>query len=293
MAPDFWLARGAAGKDVAVRLDVNLQAGIVRPIVVEGDAAAEFGRRSTYKGGAAESIWTGETFSGTYIRQQAEAKRLGYMLLAISSTRPGIRGRRFRAPTQEDLTAIEAAENEVYKCWSSRQVADLIPDEFIDAISNYDRGHRMYGIERWSDFFTPRQLLSNVVALEELKKITHEAELDLGDRAAAALTLYLAFALDKMVDYNSRQASWNSLRMMIRNTFDKHNYAFKWSFAEFDAAHGLCQWAVDNAVVNHKKICALLMRDDTIFSHGSVPLARVLGGQRLSLPFPTPQPMWW
>ena len=162
LAPDFWLARGAAGKDVAVRLEVNLQAGIVRPLIVEGDAAAEFGRRSTYKGGAAESIWTGETFSGAYIRQQAEAKRLGYMLLAISSTRPGIHGRMFRAPTQRDLTAIEAAENEVHKCLPSWQVADLIPDEYIDAISNYDRGHRMYGIERWSDFFTPRQLLSNV-----------------------------------------------------------------------------------------------------------------------------------
>ena len=110
--------------------------------------------------------------------------------------------------------------------------------------------------------------------------------LELGDRAAAALTLYLAFALDKMVDYNSRQASWHATRMTIRNTFDKHNYAFKWSFAEFDAAHALCQWAVDNAVANHRKICALLARDDTIFSHGSFPLARILRGSASQLALP-------
>jgi adenine-specific DNA methylase len=286
LAPDFWLARGAGGKDVAVRLEVNYPAGTVRSIVVEGDAAAEFGRRSTYKGGAAESIWTGETFPGTYIRQQAEAKSLGYMLLAISSTRPGVRGRKFRAPAPDDLAAIEAAEDEVNRCMSSWQVADLVPDEFIDAVSNYDRGHRMYGIERWSDFFTPRQLLSNVTALEELKKLTHEAALELGDRAAAALTLYLAFALDKMVDYNSRQASWDATRMKIRSTFDKHNFAFKWSFAEFDAAHALCQWAVDNAVANHRKICALLVRQDTIFSPGSFPLARILRGSASQLAVP-------
>ena len=286
LAPDFWLARGAGRKEVAVRLEVNSEAGIVHPIIVEGDSAAEFGRRSTYKGGAAESIWTGETFSGTYIRQQTEAKRLGYMLLAISGTRPGIRGRKFRAPTERDLTAIEAAETEADRCSPSWQVANLVPDEFIDTISNYDRGHRMYGIERWSDFFTPRQLLSNIAALDELKNLSHEAELELGDRAASALTLYLAFALDKMVDYNSRQASWDATRMKIRSTFDKHNYAFKWSFAEFDAAHGLCQWAVDNAVANHRKICALLARDDTIFSYGSFPLARILRGSAGQLALP-------
>jgi hypothetical protein len=144
----------------------------------------------------------------------------------------------------------------------------------------------MYGIERWSDFFTPRQLLASIVALEELRRIINEAKSELESSAAAALNLYLAFALDRMVDYNSRQASWDASRLKIRSTFDKHNYAFKWSFAEFDAAHALCQWAVDNAVINHKKISALIQRHDTIFSDGSFPSARVLRSSATNLPVP-------
>lgn len=64
LAPDYWLARGAAGRDVAVRLDVDAKAGTVSTAIVEGKDAVKFGTRSTYKRGAAESIWTGETFSG-------------------------------------------------------------------------------------------------------------------------------------------------------------------------------------------------------------------------------------
>jgi len=284
LVPDFWLAQGPGDKNVAIRLDVDSLEGRATPTVVVGDEAMIYGPRSTYKGGAAESIWTGETFSGQYIRTQAENKRMGYMMLAVCNTKTGIRGRRFRSPSANDLAAAEAAEQEVRRCWSSWQVEDLVPDEFIDAISNYDRGHRMYGIERWSDFFSPRQLLANVVTLNELKQVVSEARVELGKEAAAALSLYLAFAFDKMIDYNSRQSSWHSTRMMVRNTFDKHNFAFKWSFAEFDAAHVLCQWAVDNAVANHRKICALLPRDGTIFPPDYQMSACVLRGPASRLP---------
>ena len=35
---------------------------------------------------------------------------------------------------------------------------DIVPSEPIGDVSNYDRGHRMYGMNTWIDLFAPRQL---------------------------------------------------------------------------------------------------------------------------------------
>ena len=82
---------------------------------------------------------------------------MGKMMLAVSVTRPGTPGRQFRSPSPRDLAAVEAARVEVVRLMPHWEIADLVPTEPIDVVSNYDRGHRMYGICRWSDFFTDRQ----------------------------------------------------------------------------------------------------------------------------------------
>lgn len=39
-------------------------------------------------------------------------------------------------------------------------------------------------------------------------------------------------SLDKLRDYNSRMTRWHVSREVMVNTFDSHNFAFKWSYAE-------------------------------------------------------------
>ncbi|WP_238419356.1 DUF1156 domain-containing protein [Streptomyces taklimakanensis] len=284
LAPDFWLVRSTPGKSVAVALEVEPGSDTYQLRIVEGPEAKLWGTRSTYKGGTATSIWTGETISGDYIRQASQSGKMGQMLLAVAVTRAGKNGRKFRTPNTSDLAAVSAAEKELAARMPGWEISDLIPAEAIDSVSNYDRGHRMYGINKWSDFFSTRQLLANVTALEELRTIVSEAREKIGSEKAKALALYLAFALDKMVDYNSRQCSWDSSRSKIRSTFDKHNFNFKWSFAEFDGAHALAPWAVNNAVVNHKKISALMSQRESLFSDARKSTARVIRGSATDLP---------
>jgi len=284
LAPDFWLSRGDAGK-VAVRLEVDLASGSVQPVVVTGNAASEFGDRATYKNGTAESIWTGQTFPGSYIQGQATTDGLGVMLLAVSVTRTGVSGRRFRAPTPEDRDAIAAAEAALEKQLPAWEIDDLVPNEPIFEGKETKRSVDM-GLTRWSDMFMPRQLLSNVTILEELRGLINESRGELPTEQVNALALYLAFALDKMVDYNSRLSSWHSSRTLIRNTFDRHDFAFKWTCAEFDAAHALVPWAVSNAVANHTKICALVAQGETMFSAARSASTRVIRGSAANLPLP-------
>ena len=47
----------------------------------------------------------------------------------------------------------------------------------------------------------------------------------------AALT-YLAIAIDKMLNYNSLQERWMPTREVVANTFDRHDFSFKWSYSE-------------------------------------------------------------
>jgi adenine-specific DNA methylase len=123
--------------------------------------------------------------------------------------------------------------------------------------------------------FTPRQLLTNVTALEELQKLTAEARSVLGDERGRALALYLAFALDKAVDYNGMLSSWDATRLKVRNTFDRHDFAYKWTFAEFDGAHSLLPWTVNQVVRTYSGTARLAYREQTMEDKSRRARARV------------------
>ena len=49
-----------------------------------------------------------------------------------------------------------------------------------------------------------------------------------------------------------------SWRSGVRSIFDRHDFAFKWSFAEFDGAHNLLPWAVSQVADAYRGIAKLL-----------------------------------
>lgn len=255
LAPDYWLARGKAGRDVAVALKADPDTGHVTRQIVEGAEAKAWGDRPTYKSGTATSIWSGQTFDSKYIVERAQAGEMGEMLLAVSVTRPGRSGRQFRAPSDADLAAVEAARAEVDRRLPGWEIDDLVPNE-VRFIGPADRSAR-YGIRTARQMFTPRQLLTATTALEELHNVVAEARVELGEDEARALGLYLAFALDKSIDYNGMLSSWHASRTTVRNVFDRHDFSFKWSFAEFDGAHALLPWAVAQVADAYQGIATL------------------------------------
>jgi adenine-specific DNA methylase len=55
------------------------------------------------------------------------------------------------------ISAIHLEDQVMPKKCGHLEGKKIIPTEEI-GISNYDRGHRLYGIHSWPDFFNPRQL---------------------------------------------------------------------------------------------------------------------------------------
>jgi len=237
LSPNWWL--NTDNEKVAVQLIADPHFDHPRFVIKRGTGIDFDPERGTVSDGVGLSPWTGESIDGDYIKAEAQAGRMGQTLYAIAIKRPG--GFDFRAPTEDDLNTVRRAETAFAEKLPEWEAVGLVPTEAIDEISNYDRGHRLYGMFFWRDFFTPRQLFSTVVLLEEMQRIAGEMGNDNDLPRARAIQTYLAIAVDKAVIYNTRQSRLDPSRG-IRSIFDKHNFAFLWSHAEFDASANLVPW---------------------------------------------------
>jgi putative DNA methylase len=181
---------------------------------------------------------------GDEIKRQAQAGDMGEQLYAVvvkrkvasGSTKAGGKGfklvRGFRAPREEDDNSTQIAERLANKLpiWRAN---DIVPIEEIDVLSNYDRGHRLYGVFKWTDMFSPRQLYCHGISVEVYREL-----LD-ADSAVGALSsirkaayVYLALSLDTLLNYGCRSCRWDVVTERVRSIFDRHGFALCWSYAE-------------------------------------------------------------
>ena len=217
----------------------------VEPIV-EGDSY----RFEVKTGTPPSSVYTGTTagkrnaficlLSGSpvdykYIRNEGQAGRMGQRLMAIVAE--GSRGRVYLSPNQEQIEAALSAK----PTWAPEMNLPENPRDFKTT---------NYGLGKFSDLFTPRQL----VALTTLSGLVNEAiarvqedslaagmhdcdiSLDMEGRGATAYAqavgVYLALAADRMTDSHSSLVSWTNQRETLRNTFGRQALPMVWDFAE-------------------------------------------------------------
>ena len=93
----------------------------------------------------------------------------------------------------------------------------------------------------------------------ELRKLIPEIRAEVADieRADAILAL-LAMMQGKALNYNSYLSSWHVSRAVMRSVFDTHNFAFKSTYAEFEAGSALFSWCLEQLLDAYKGIAELL-----------------------------------
>ena len=185
----------------------------------------------------------GRVIDGDEVKAQAQAGGMGEQLFTvvykervITKLKSGKRGkdkwvRHYRAPRPEDDNSaeIQAKLAEKLPEW---EALDMVPSERIPD-GNKTTEPQRYGMHTWRDLFSPRQLLCHGMSVEVFREMLDADRADdkLSEVRRAGYG-YLALTLDTLLNYNNRAGRWDNTTGRVRSIFDRHDFAFVWSYGE-------------------------------------------------------------
>lgn len=180
----------------------------------------------------------GATAPAKDVRTYARREGFGARLYAVMDVQDGERS--YRAPTTDEIEAAASTAVAVLALAESDDGVSPVPDEAM-VLSQYRRYVNItYGVKTWRGLFNNRQLLVLGV-LARLVREAHAAMLSQGmdSSRARAVATYLAFAVDKIADYNSSFCTWAPRGEFLRDTFPQQSIRMAWDFTEVDPFAGV------------------------------------------------------
>lgn len=257
LSPNWWLINDSGKAGTAVRPKVSDDSDEVDFEIVnlpEDVEKSEFNPTDgTVSYGKAECLRCGVTVEGDEVKSQAQDKDLGLQLYGVhyQHTSKSKNGNGFRTPTEEDKEAAKKAKEKVR---NDPDLATFLAQE-IPSGNKTDEPIR-YGITEWRDMFSPRQILTHYTYWQTFEEVKGEIYEKHEEDVAEVLSTFLTFAADKGLNYNSRSSGWNPHFESIQNTFDRHDFAFMWSFAEsnFWAPGSGYDWCLDSMVEVYEEL---------------------------------------
>jgi len=231
LAHSFWLST-KPGKKTWVEPVVDRAAKTVRFEVRTGQGGPPAG---TVNRQGAACIVCGMAVPFDHVRAEGKAGHMSVQLMAIVAE--GQRGRIYLAPTQDQVTIAAKAQPK----WSPDADLPNNPRDFKTP---------NYGMRTFADLFTPRQLvalttLSDLVGLARERVLRDAKAAGLpedgvplaegGTGATAygdAVTIYLAFGLDKNTLTNCTLATWQTDPDRLTQAFSRQALPMTWDYAE-------------------------------------------------------------
>jgi putative DNA methylase len=208
------------GREKSLELSVNAEAKSVGVQVVRGKAS---GHGTAGRHGA-HCLVCGTVMPLPDVRRNAQAAGLGRRLLAAVVETDG--GRDF-----VDADAIDVVQVESSDIWAPEELVTT-PSHDVDRLP-------MYGMKRWRDAFTERQLLAASTVAALIPEAARQAESDGADHNyAAALTTYLAFGLDRALNTLCTLARWTPAREQTVTAFARQALPMTWDFPEVNPFAG-------------------------------------------------------
>lgn len=274
LSPTWWLDKDSGSKGIAARPKVDEDNNSVEFEVVSLPEDVEKSEFDPTEGssnrGKANCLNCDVTIESKEIQEQAQ-DGLDSQLYAVYTERKG--GREFRPPTEQDIEAYSEAQKKVH---SDVDLSTAL-DDSIPSGEKTDEPRR-YGLEEWRDMYNSRQLLSHHQYWESFESVKPRIYDEHDEPVADAICTFLACAADKAADYNSRLCSWHNGRSVIRNTFERHDFHFKKSYAENNLlGTGVgYEWMLENVITAYNDLREL--------SGGSSSLTNVYQGDAADLP---------
>lgn len=196
---------------------------------IEGDEI-----KAQARGESIHGQWQDQLYAVVAVRYQPKLNKQGNPEYFKSGERKGEikteKVRFFRTPNETDQNAIDSAATRLQEQWDHFDDLGLIPTEKFP--EGNDMRPAIYGMDHWYKLFNNRQLLGHLHAMEALHQLKPKILAELGEERGRAVVTYLQFAIDKTVDYNSKQTRWHFGRGVIVGSFGRHDFSLKWTYGE-------------------------------------------------------------
>lgn len=199
------------------------------------------------KSGKAEAfvcVLTGSPIERSYIQSEGKSRRLRTRLMAIVAA--GDRTRVYLSPSREHEETVSGLDQN-----------PLVKDARETFLSGETPTRAMitggvcsaYGLATWGDLFTPRQLVALCTLSDLIGSVRDKVFSDARSRGIAVgqqlcesgsgaaayadtIATYLAFVVDRTVDFNSGLVRWNPSNQKVMNTLARQALPMTFDFGE-------------------------------------------------------------
>lgn len=177
----------------------------------------------------------GEITTDSYVKKQGINHQLGNQLMAVVAD--GVKGRIYLTPDESQILSAQV------------EMPENIPD------GNMPENPRwfsppVFGMKAYSDIYTTRQLVSLTTLCQLVNEVKEKIIGDAGHAGmdnnhiplceggvdargyAEAISVYLAFAIDKLADYLSTICIWHTTGEKMANTMRRQAIQMTWGYAE-------------------------------------------------------------
>lgn len=237
----FWLGQ-KPGKERYVE---PVPAGERVRFEIRGPIGSPRSGTASRRGG--ECLLCGSPIPTKYIREEGRNRRIGVQLMTVVAE--GKRQRYYLPPTAEHEEAAGVLR------------PSSVPEEEI-AIDPRNLWCVNYGLTKFSDLFTNRQLTLLTVLTDLVRETRLKVLEDCGDSAYAdAVATYLALAVSRITDRNCAITSWNShpSKEQIRGAFPRQAIPLTWNFTEgnpFSASSGNLLRSIEDVAESLRRVPA-------------------------------------
>ncbi len=230
----FWLAnkkkKKIALKPLFSESDNILQFKIVKDEEIDFDP-----KEGLIKAGKARCWKCNSVIDKKLIKTLFKERRTGQRLLVVVFNQNG--KKKYEIPAKDALLGFQLVSEKL------KQMRDvllqnglpLVPQEPAPPQGALGCSTANYGLTTWDKFFNSRQLFS----LMTLTKLINEAQaemehLEYDSEMKKAISLYLAFTLNRIADYNNILCTWHNRSENIGHLFTRPVLSMKWDYAEIN-----------------------------------------------------------
>lgn len=228
----MWLAKKNS-KSVALRIVPDIENKKVNFEIIE-DAKSRDVKDGTVKRGSATCPCCGYTTPVDSVRKQLRFRKGGAndaKLVAIRYDAPFTGIRTYRLCNEQDIKALKEAKEELEKRKGKyKRDLSLVPNEALPPHGTLGFRVQLYGMEKWGDLFTSRQLLS----LTTIAGLIRDIQINNDDKELEmAIKTCLALSLDRLADFNSSLCVLNVVGGRgVVHTFGRQALPIVWDFME-------------------------------------------------------------